>query len=81
MPGRKDWCTMLITLFYLMMIVVFGKLAWFGLKAAWGIFTFVGTILFLPLILIVLVIAGLLELAWPILLIIGIIALFKKPAV
>ena len=57
------------------MFGVFGKLFWFGLKAAWGISKFVLNIVFLPLILIVMVAGGLLSVAFPLLLIIGVIGL------
>ena len=42
---------MLTLLFIICMFGVFGKLFFFGLKAAWGISKFVLTIVFLPLIL------------------------------
>nr|WP_294530568.1 hypothetical protein [uncultured Blautia sp.] len=57
------------------MLGVFGKLFFFGLKAAWGISKFVLNIVFLPIILIVMVAGGLLSVAFPLLLIIGIIGL------
>lgn len=57
------------------MFGVFGKLFCFGLKAAWGISKFVLNIVFLPLILIVMVAGGLLSVAFPLLLIIGVIGL------
>ena len=57
------------------MFGVFGNLFCFGLKAAWGISKFVLNIVFLPLILIVMVAGGLLSVAFPLLLIIGVIGL------
>ena len=57
------------------MFGVFGKLFCFGLKAAWGISKFVLNIVSLPLILIVMVAGGLLSVAFPLLLIIGVIGL------
>ena len=59
----------------LFVFCVFGKLFCFGLKAAWGISKFVLNIVFLPLILIVMVAGGLLSVAFPLLLIIGVIGL------
>ena len=50
---------MLTLLFLICLFGVFGKLFCFGLKAAWGISKFVLTIVFLPVVLIVMVIAGL----------------------
>lgn len=66
---------MFTLLFVFCMFGVFGKLFCFGLKAAWGISKFVLNIVFLPLILIVMVAGGLLSLAFPLLLIIGVIGL------
>lgn len=66
---------MFTLLFVICMFGVFGKLFCFGLKAAWGISKFVLNIVFLPLILIVMVAGGLLSVAFPLLLIIGVIGL------
>ena len=66
---------MLTLLFVFCMLGVFGKLFCFGLKAAWGISKFVLNFVFLPIILIVMVAGGLLSVAFPLLLIIGIIGL------
>lgn len=66
---------MFTLLFVFCMFGVFGKLFCFGLKAAWGISRFVLNIVFLPLILIVMVAGGLLSVAFPLLLIIGVIGL------
>ena len=67
-------------LFMILMFFVFGKLFFFGLKAAWGISKFVLTIVFLPLILLVMVAGGLISLALPILLVIGIVGLIASKA-
>lgn len=66
---------MFTLLFVFCMFGVFGKLFCFGLKAAWGISKFVLNIVFLPSILIVMVAGGLLSVAFPLLLIIGVIGL------
>ncbi len=66
---------MFTLLFVFCMFGVFGKLFCFGLKAAWGISKFVLNIVFLPLILIGMVIGGLMSIAFPILIIVGIVAL------
>ena len=66
---------MLSLLFVICMFGVFGKLFFFGLRAAWGISKFVLTIVFLPLLLVGLVVGGLMTLAFPILIVVGIIAL------
>ena len=69
---------MLTLLFLICLCGVFGKLFCFGLKAAWGISKFVLTIVFLPVVLIVMVIAGLIKIALPLLLIIGIVGLITE---
>lgn len=71
---------MLSFLFTICMIWVFGKLLFFGIKAAWGISKFLVTIVLLPLILIGLVAGGLLYIAFPILIIVGIVALVLPKA-
>lgn len=71
---------MLTALFVILMLVVFGKLLVFAIKASWGIIKILFTIIFLPLILIGLVIAGLTSVALPILLVIGVISLIASHA-
>lgn len=71
---------MLTLLFIICMFGVFGKLFFFGLKAAWGISKFVLTIVFLPLILLVMVAGGLISLALTVLLVIGIVGLIASKA-
>lgn len=62
------------------MLCVFGKLLVFGIKAAWGISKFLLTVVLLPIILIALVVGGLIYLAFPILIVIGIVALVTSRA-
>lgn len=69
---------MLTLLFCICMIGIFGKLFLFGIKAAWGISKMLISILFLPFILIVMVLGGLIQIAFPILLIIGILSLLTE---
>lgn len=71
---------MLSLLFAICMIWVFGKLFFFGVKAAWGISKFLVTVVLLPVILIGLVIGGLIYLAFPILILVGIAALILPKA-
>lgn len=66
---------MLSLLFTICMIWIFGKLFIFEVKAAWGISKLLLTVVFLPLILIGMVIGGLMSIAFPILIIVGIVAL------
>lgn len=71
---------MLTALFVILMLVVFGKLLVFAIKASWGVIKILFTLIFLPLILIGLVIAGLTSVALPILLVIGVISLIASQA-
>ena len=71
---------MLSFLFAICMIWVFGKLFFFGIKAAWGISKFLVTVVLLPLVLIGMVVGGLLYLAFPILIILGIVSLISTKA-
>ena len=68
---------MLEILFAICMLWVFGKLLIFGIKAAWRISKILVTVIFLPAILIGMVIGGLIYIAFPVVLVIGIIGLFK----
>ena len=67
---------MLELLFAVLMITIFGKLFVFGMTATWGITKILVTVVFLPLILIGLVLGGLVSLALPILLVVGIVSMF-----
>ena len=69
---------MLSLLFAICMIWVFGKLFIFGIKAAWGISKFIVTVVLLPLVLIGLVVGGFIYLAFPILVVVGIVSLICK---
>lgn len=64
-------------LFMILMIYIFGKLFFFGLKAAWGLSKFVLTIILLPITLMVMVSCGLLYFAFVLLIVVGIISFFK----
>ena len=67
---------MLTILFLIFLFGIFGKLFFFGIRAAWGISKFVLMVVFFPVILIGMLIVGLLKLAFPLLLIFGVIAMF-----
>ena len=66
---------MLSLLFTICMIGFVGKFFIFGLKASWGILKLLCTIVLLPLILVGMVIGGLIHIAFPLLLIGGVIAI------
>ena len=79
MLSRRDK-DMLTLLFAICMLFVFGKLFFFGIRAAWGISKFLLTIVLLPISLIIMVVGGLLSIAFPILIVVGIISLFTSRA-
>ena len=64
-------------LYMILMFYIFGKLFFFGLKAAWGLSKFVLTIILLPITLMVMVSCGLLYFAFVLLIVVGIISFFK----
>lgn len=67
---------MLTLLFVILLIIIFAKILMFAVKAAWGISKVIASVVLLPLFLVVLVLKGLIGLAFPILIIVGIVALF-----
>ena len=69
---------MLTLLFVICLLWVFGKLLIFALKATWSISKILLTIVLLPAILIIMVIGGLIYIAFPILIIIGIVSLITS---
>ena len=66
---------MLTLIFTILILLIFGKIIGFAVKAAWGISKIICTVVLLPLFLIGLVFAGLIGIAFPILLIVGIVSL------
>lgn len=67
---------MLTVLFIILMLVVFGKMFGFAMKATWGLTKIIFSIVLLPLFLIALVFMGLIWIALPILIVIGLISFF-----
>ena len=64
---------MWLLLFVILLLVVFGKLLSFALKAAWSITKILFSVVIFPLVLIMLVEAGLMYVALPVLVIAGIV--------
>lgn len=67
---------MLTLLFLILTVAVFGKLIIFAFKMTWGLAKLLFTFIFLPVILIGLVVMGLVYIAIPLLIIVGLISLF-----
>ena len=66
---------MLTMIFIICMIAVFGKVAFLAVRGAWGLTKILFSLIILPFILIGLVFSGLIFIALPVLIIIGIVAL------
>lgn len=64
---------MWLLLFVILLLVVFGKLLSFALKAAWSITKILFSVVIFPLALIMLVAAGLMYVALPVLVVAGIV--------
>ena len=58
------------------MLWIFGKMFVIGLKATWSLAKMLFTIIFIPAILVGMVVGGLIYIAFPVLIIIGIASLF-----
>ena len=69
---------MLSIIFFILFMMVFGKMLGFAIKFTWGAFKIVLFLVFLPLILVFMAIGGLRYVALPIILIIGLVSLFAK---
>lgn len=67
---------MLTLLFFIILIGTLGNLLDVAFRMSWGLLKIVFTVVFWPIILVVMVLCGLLEIALPILAIIGLISLF-----
>ena len=66
---------MLNLLFTILMIMIFGKILFFALRATWGITKILFSVVILPFVLVFLVLQGLIFIALPVLVIIGLISL------
>lgn len=69
---------MLTFIFIILMIMVFGKLLLWSIKAAWGITKILFTVVFLPIILIALALSGAIYIAIVLLIIGGIVTLVRS---
>lgn len=69
---------MITLVFIILMIMVFGKLLIWSIKAAWGITKILFTVVFLPIVLIALALSGAIYIAIVLLIIGGIVTLVKS---
>ncbi len=68
---------MLSLICVILMLIVFGRILGFAIRMAWGITKILFSIVFLPIILIGLLLAGLGGIVLPVILVIGVISLLK----
>lgn len=62
----------------ILMILIFFKLLVLAFKASWGILKILFMLVFLPLVLVGLLVAGIVSIAFPLLLILGAVAVFAS---
>ena len=72
---------MLSMLFIIFFLMIFGRMLGFAIKATWSIMKVLVFLVFLPLILIGLLVGGLVYIAFPILILVGIVSLIAKVVV
>ena len=65
-------------LFFVLFFIVFGNMIGFAFRATWGIFKLMTYIVFLPFLLVMLVFGGLLYIAFPLLVVVGLFSLIIK---
>ena len=68
---------MLELIFAVLMISVFGRLLVFGLRATWGFAKLIAAMVFLPIVLAIGLIGGLLQIAFPVLAVVGLVSLIR----
>ncbi len=71
----KEGKQMLTLISVLLFLAVFGRLMLFAIKLGWGIMKFVGFLVFLPAIILGLIITGVVSIAIPALIVIGLVSL------
>ena len=68
---------MLELIFAVLMISVFGRLFVFGLRATWGFAKLIAAMVFLPIVLAIGLLGGLLQIAFPVLAVVGLVSLIR----
>lgn len=67
---------MLTIISFILMFIIFGRILKFAIKAAWGVSKIICSVVLLPIFLICLLVVGVVEIALPILILVGIISMF-----
>ena len=68
---------MINLIFTIFMLLIFGNILMFAIRMAWGVTKVLFSLVFLPVFLVVLVLAGLIKLALPILAIVGLVSIIS----
>ena len=68
---------MLIILFIILMIAIFARLTYFAVKLTWGFSKIIFNLVFIPASLVCLLYSTAIEIAFPVLVIVGILSLIK----
>ena len=76
--SRKGEMNMLTLLFSVWLLYATWKLAVFAIRAGWGIFKILLSVVFLPVMIVIFLIAGMIQLTMPLLVIIGICTVVKE---
>ncbi len=74
----KEVSVMMTLLFMILFFGIFGKLIGFAFRASWSIMKVMLYIVFLPAILMIMLFGGLIYIALPILVIVGLVSLFSR---
>ena len=74
----KEVSVMMTLLFMILFFGIFGKLIGFAFRASWSIMKVMLYIVFLPAILMIMLFGGLIYIALPILVIVGMVSLFSR---
>lgn len=69
---------MLTIISFILMFIIFGRILKFAIKAAWGVSKIICSVVLLPIFLICLLVVGVVEIALPILILVGIISMFTN---
>ena len=69
---------MLTIMMLFMFFVVFGKMLGFALRLGWGMLKIAAYLIFLPAIVLMMIFGGLIYIALPILIIVGIVGMLRR---
>ena len=69
---------MMTLLFLILFFVVFGKLAGFAIRTTWSMMKVFLFVIFLPTIIFMMVLGGLIKIALPILIVVGIFSMLER---